>query len=280
MEAILALRILLPVMTYPDATPAAALPRAADMAATLGAHVTAVVHDVDIPPIENPVAEFLLALKAEAANAERQSRRVGTEIEQQLKHLSGRIGLALTVERLKAERACGELMAEKARCFDLTMLLCDPASPDHALLEQDVLFGSGGPVIIFPGHDVASHLAKVAIAWDGSRAAARSVHDAIPLLKRAGAVHVLTCTQDKPINPASIDGLLALLSAHDVEATHVPVVLGDQPIGITLQTAAVAHDAGMLVMGAYGHSRMREFIMGGATASVLRNPMLPLFMSH
>ena len=123
------MRILLPVMTYPDATPAAALPRAADMAATLGAHVTAVLHDVDIPPIENPVAEFLLALKAEAANAERQSRRIGSEIEQQLKQLSARIGLTLTVERLRAERACGELMAEKARGFDLTMLLLQARSP-------------------------------------------------------------------------------------------------------------------------------------------------------
>jgi nucleotide-binding universal stress UspA family protein len=267
-------------MTYPDATPTASMARATDMAATLGAHITAVVHEVDIPPIENPVAELLLDLKAEAAAAEQQSRRVGKELEQQLKQLSSRIGLSLTVERLRAERACGELVAEQARSFDLTMLLCDQASPDHALLEQDVLFGSGGPVVIFPGHDVSSHLATVAIAWDGSRAASRSVRDAVPLLKRAGGVVLLTCTQDKPINPASIAGVLELLAAHDIAAKHVPINLGDQPVGLALQLGAMAHDAGLLVMGAYGHSRMREFIMGGATASVLRNPMLPLFMSH
>ena len=58
------------------------------------------------------------------------------------------------------------------------------------------------------------------------------------------------------------------------------LVLGDHPVGTALQAAAAAHDAGLLVMGAYGHSRMREFIMGGATASVLRHPLLPLFMSH
>jgi nucleotide-binding universal stress UspA family protein len=274
------IRILLPVLTYPDATPPAALPRATDLAATLGAHVTAVVHEVDIPPIENPVADLLLNIKSEAAAAERQSRQVGNDLEQRLKQFASKIGLPLAIERLRAERACGELIAERARSFDLTMLLCDPASPDHALVEEDVLFGSGGPVITFPSRDAPSHLAKVAIAWDGSRASSRSVRDALPLLRKAGSVFLLTCTQDKPISPTSIDGALALLSAHEIDAKHVPVGLDDRPVGMALQSGAIAHDAGMLIMGAYGHSRMREFIMGGATASVLRDPMLPLFMSH
>ena len=67
----MALRVLMPVMTYPDATPAVSLPRAVDLAATLRAQITAVVHEVDIPPIHNPVAEFLLDLQKEAAAAER-----------------------------------------------------------------------------------------------------------------------------------------------------------------------------------------------------------------
>ena len=276
----MALRVLLPIMTYPDVTPAVTLPRAVDLAATLRAHVTAVVHEVDIPPIHNPVAEFLLDLQKEAAAAERSSRERGEQIVQELKLIASRVSVPLVVERLRAERPCGELVAAKARAFDLTMLVCQPDSPDHALLEQDVLFGSGGPVVIFPSVDAPAHISTVAVAWDGSRAAARAVRDAIPLLRQASAIRLLTCTQDKPISPTSIDGVLALLSAHEISATHVPVSLDNQAVGGALQAAALAQDAGLLVMGAYGHSRMREFIMGGATTSAITAPRLPLFMSH
>ena len=127
-------RVLLPVMTYPDVTPTVSLPRAVDLAATLRAHVTAVVHEVDIPPIHNPVAEFLLDLQKESAAAERSSRERGEQVTQELKLFCGRVGVPLVVERLRAQRPCGELVAARARAFDLTMLICQPDSPDHALL--------------------------------------------------------------------------------------------------------------------------------------------------
>jgi nucleotide-binding universal stress UspA family protein len=171
-------------------------------------------------------------------------------------------------------------MAAKARTFDLTLLVCQPDSPDHALLEQDVMFGSGGPVVIFPASDTPAHIATVAVAWDGSRAAARAVRDALPVLRQASAIRLLTCTDDKPIPTSSIDGVLAHLAAHEINATHVPVAQKDLPVGEALQAGALAQDAGLLVMGAYGHNRVREFILGGATTSALRGPLLPLFMSH
>jgi nucleotide-binding universal stress UspA family protein len=276
----MSLRFLLPIMTYPDVTPTLSLPRAVDLAATLRAHVTAVVHEVDIPPITNPIADLLVHLQREAAAAERASRERGEQVGHELKLLCGRLGVPLALERLRAQRPCGEAVAAKARTFDLTLLVCQPESPDHALLEQDVLFGSGGPVVIFPAVDAPAQIETVAIAWDGSRAAARAVRDAIPLLRQAGEVRLLTCTQDKPIGPRSIDGVTELLVSHEVEVKHVPVDLGNQPVGDALQAEALAQDAGLMIMGAYGHSRFREFIMGGATTSALTSPRLPLFMSH
>lgn len=275
----MSLRVLLPILTYPDAAPASVFPRALDLAATLGAHVTAIVHQVDIPPLRNPVAELLLDLKAESDAAEALSRQRGEDLGRELVHLSSRLGLPLTVERLRTQRPCGEIVAASARSYDLTMLVGLPESPDHRLLQEEVLFGSGGPVIVFPTVDAPSHLETVAIAWDGSRAAARAVHDAIPILGRARQVRVLTCTQEKPINPASIDGIMRMMSSHGVEAKHVPIAL-DADIGDTLQKGALSQDAGILVMGGFGHSRMREFVLGGATTSTLNSPKLPLFMSH
>lgn len=280
MRLAVTLRVLLPVLTYPDEMPTASLPRAADLAATLGAHVTAIVNEVDIPPFNNPVAEFILALEKQSQAAEQLSRSRGHKLAGEIKHLFDRLALPLTLETLRTQRPCGDIIAARAGTYDLTMLLCDPLSPDHALLQQDVLFGSGGPVIIFPTTDAPSHLRTVAVAWDGSRAAARAVRDALPILTKAGSVRLMTCTQDKPVAAASVDGILAHLAAHGVNATHAHVALDDQPVGIALQVTARAQDAGMLVMGAYGHSRMREFVLGGATTSALLRPLLPLFMSH
>ena len=276
----MALRVLFPVMTYPDATPLVALPRAVDLAATLGAQITAIVEEVVIPPIKNPVADFLLGLERQANAAEQLSRQTGEQIAEELNMLCHHSSVHLTIEKLRAERPSGELLAARARVHDLTMLACQPESPDHALLEQDVLFGSGGPVVIFPAIDTPAHVSKVAIAWDGSRAAARTVRDALPLLGTAGSISLLTCTQDKAISSTSIDGVLALLQAHGISAEHVPVSLGNQEVGEALQGAALSVDAGLMVMGAYGHSRVREFILGGATTSALTAPKLPLFMSH
>ena len=256
------------------------LPRAVDFAATLGAHVTAVVHEVDIPPINNPVADFLLDLKREASAAEKLSRQTGEKLAQELKQVCGRLAVPLVTETLKTQRPCGDIIAARARTFDMTMLVCLPESPDHALLEQDVLFGSGGPVVIFPAADVPTHIETVAVAWDGSRAAARAVRDAIPLLRQAGNIRLLTCSQDKPIGTLAIEGITALLAAHEIDARHVSVALEGRPVGEALQASALEQDAGLMVMGAYGHSRVREFVMGGATTSALTAPRLPLFMSH
>lgn len=273
-------RALLPIMTYPDALPAASLPSALDLAATLAAHLTAVVCEVDIPPINNPVAEFLLHIEREAHAAERLSRATGAQLAQELRHLCERLSLPLVVETLRARLPYGDLLGAKARCFDLTILACQPDSPDHALVVEECLFGSGGPVVILPAVDSATHMEAVAVAWDGSRAAARALRDAMPLLNKANRVQLLTCSDDKPISQLSINDVLTHLVAHEIDAVHVPLRLGGRPVGEVLQAGAIANDAGLLVMGAYGHNRVREFVLGGATASALSSPKLPLFMSH
>lgn len=274
------LRVLLPIITYPDPSPSASMLRGLDMAATLGAHVTATVLEVDIPPIGNPIADVVLNLQKEVAAAERLSRETGEVIARETEAICRRLDVPLVLETLKSQRPFGELVAEKARTFDLTMLIGPAGSPEHALLKEDVLFGSGGPMIVFPADDSPAHIETVMVAWDGSRASSRAVRDAMPLLRKASKIRLLTCTQDKQIGAESIDGALALLAAHEIAVTHVPVYLDGRPVGEALQTAALAQDAGLLVMGAYGHSRFRQFMLGGATSSALSQPRLPLFMSH
>jgi nucleotide-binding universal stress UspA family protein len=273
-------RVLLPLSTYPDSTPDTAFEGMAALAAALGADVTAVVHNADIPQLYNPAAEFILKLEAASEAAEALSRAKGLALSKRLELLCHQANVTLAVETFKSERPAGEKVAAKARSFDLTMMACQTGSPDHALLLEEVLFGSGAPVMLFPEDASSMSLDVVAVAWDGGRAAARALRDALAILARARRVRLLTCADDKPISRGSIEEITTFLSSHEIVVEHVPVGLDGKAIGDALQSAALAQNANLLVMGAYGHSRVREFILGGATASVIRAPRLPILLSH
>jgi nucleotide-binding universal stress UspA family protein len=120
----------------------------------------------------------------------------------------------------------------------------------------------------------------IAIAWDGSRAAARAVADASALIGRAARISVLSVTDDKPMWEAGARRLADSLRDRGLDAEAIVCKRGGRPIGETLQDRAVELGAGLLVMGGYGHSRLREFVLGGATQGVLDAPRIPILMSH
>lgn len=143
------------------------------------------------------------------------------------------------------------------------------------------MFGSGRPVLVLPAASPLSPVHEhIAIAWDGGRAAARAVQDAMPLLVKARLVTLLTACDDKAIGESTVAGLAAYLSRHGVETKHHDVSSAGIKIGAALQAGATRQGAGLLVMGAFGHSRIRDFVMGGATRSTLDDVTLPIFLSH
>jgi nucleotide-binding universal stress UspA family protein len=121
----------------------------------------------------------------------------------------------------------------------------------------------------------------VFVAWDGSRPAARAIHDAIPILQQAALTEIITVTGEKQLSrlPSGED-LVKHLASHNVRARSGSIRYEGGSLGEQLMTAARRFDAGMLVMGAYGHSRVREIIFGGATRSVIKSPLLPVFLSY
>ena len=100
------------------------------------------------------------------------------------------------------------------------------------------------------------------------------------MLRHAKQVVIVTVREDKPIDSAGVEGLRALFSRHGIEAQHRDIGLEGKSIGEAMQSHALASDAGLLVMGAYGHNRLRELVLGGATRSTLANMRLPILMSH
>lgn len=277
----MAFDFIVPISTFPDATPKAGLRRALDLAATLGGKVTALVHEVDVPPLHNLLAEVVLDVSTMAAQAEATSRARGAALGAELGQLATffRLPFSTRTVRCRTELVPVE-MARAARTCDYVLLVLDPNSPDQAGMAEGVIFGAGGPAILFPPADVPAHLLSVVIAWDGSRAAARAVRDALPVLGHARHVTLATFEEEGKPAAATVAEVQRFLAGHGVEAGHVEGRLGAAPLGDAIQDLALEQDAGLLVMGGYGHNRMREFVLGGATRSVLDGVRLPVLMSH
>jgi nucleotide-binding universal stress UspA family protein len=147
-----------------------------------------------------------------------------------------------------------------------------------------VTLASGRPILVVPYAGRFETVGRcVLIAWNVSREAARAVADAMPLLAAADVVTVLAV--DPPPGPGGDGDLpgadIALhLGRHGVEAQIERTVSADVPIGEVLLSRAADLGADLLVMGAYGHSRTRELLLGGATRSILASMTIPVLMSH
>jgi nucleotide-binding universal stress UspA family protein len=176
--------------------------------------------------------------------------------------------------------------AHAARHADLAILGQprdgDPLIGQYALVER-CLFASGRPVIIVPASPETLALKGVVVAaWDGSAEAARAINDAMTFLKQAARVVLVvgvTGAQDEE-DGAETDDMVAHLKRHGVMAEAMRVKAGEGDIGRLLLSTAKDLGADLMVMGAFHHSRWREFILGGVTLTVLEEATIPLIMAH
>jgi len=158
----------------------------------------------------------------------------------------------------------------------------DPLIGQYALVER-CLFASGRPVIIVPAALTEVALdGTIVAAWDGSAEAARAFNDALTFLKPAQRVVVLVGVAEGESEKTAppVDDMVAHLKRHGVtvEVALVPATEGD--VGRLLLSQGKALNADMIVMGAFHHSRWREFILGGVTLTMLEEATIPLFMAH
>ena len=173
----------------------------------------------------------------------------------------------------------GTVIAEAARGADLTLVAQEGGSGTDSLAPQPIhhiILSAGGPVLMLPRTGLRDVIGRhAAVAWNGSREAARAVKDALPFLVAAEAVTLIAAGEEAA---ASLDAITAMLKRHGAPAEAKQVDTG-RGAGATLLTAAAAAGADLLVMGAYGHSRLREIVLGGATREVLHGAQLPVLLS-
>ncbi|WP_395647886.1 universal stress protein [Terricaulis sp.] len=273
--------ILVPVIALGADEPA--LRAAGDLSERCGAHVTALIVGVGIgseyAPMASPLSELLLDL-ARGANSAAAKERAAIMAWMERQRLAFEVRDA-TVE---AALAHNEVVAH-ARIADLVVMARDRA---HRMaryeLVCDTLFRSGRPMLLLPdGAKGLAPLNRILIAWSPTAEAVHAVQAALPLLEAAKEVRVITVdAMPTPAGHGQAPGreLAAYLARHGVSVDVSNLDGLGREHAKAIADAALDFGADLIVMGAYGHSRVREFITGGVTQSMLEHSAYPLLLAH
>lgn len=276
--------ILFHVDTYPEPTRPEAIDQAVAFAVAFDSRVTALAVQIDLGNPSNWLADRLIGLSGLCDEEEARSLAAGrsslADFSAKLAKAGGQGQTLLT----KADFVLtGEHVAVAARTRDLCLVPVTDNLDGQRAVAETVIFESGRPVIVYQSGqaDLPSALDTVLVAWDGSRSAARALADALPLLAKARKVVVATVVNEKPEARAGLAAEAARhLQVHGIDAAAKDIDAAGRKIGEVLEDLAATHKADLIVMGAYGRSRMREFILGGATEHMLHAPKRPLFLAH
>ena len=197
-------------------------------------------------------------------------------------------GKGLSTEWRAVDGFTDDELAIHARYSDLVVIgQVDPTDPRPGTppdLPEATALATGRPVLVVPyiGADEAPGNV-VLVCWNASREAAHAVTAALPLLKAATQVVVLVVdarSSNRGHGPEPGADVAAWLSRHGVKVTVQRDVAADSDVGNLILSRAADHGADLIVMGVYGHSRMREMVMGGASRTMLASMTVPVFMAH
>jgi nucleotide-binding universal stress UspA family protein len=198
---------------------------------------------------------------------------------------AGEARLSAEVRILDASVAgAADLFGRIARRFDLAVV--GQARPKEGaseeLLIEGALFESGRPVVVVPYVQTqAVTLERVLVCWDGSRPATRAIADALPFLRRAKAIDILAVGGERGKGSELVGTNMARhLVRHGLAVELKRVSAGDVDVPSAIRSHAAEIGADFMVMGGYGHSRLREFILGGVTRTILTSSTIPVLMSH
>jgi len=277
--------VLVSLTTYPERTTRSAIDDAVALAVSLESRISAIACEVRVPAPASPMGRALLNVPALVSTELKKSATAAAEQLAEFRKAAEQGGVFQEIISEKcATPEFPDLVTDYARLRDLTIVPMPDTDTVERWLAETLIFGSGRPTVVLPERprwSKAVALNTVVVAWDFSQNSSRAVADALPLLKKAKLVSVLTVTNDKVLSSGRSGAELArYLARHGVNVVLDEVDAAGRDIATVFESHLTLRDADLLVMGAYGHSRFREFVLGGATRSMLMHPPVPVFLSH
>ena len=255
---------------------------AISISAAFNSHIAAIgfAYEPTMPP-----ADTVSAVPFDILDAERETNRKAASDAIARFEEAARLAAVSAESRLVEASVSGatNVFGSIARSFDLSVVgQAEPKSMRDGLMIEGALFDSGRPVLVVPYIQRAGlKLDRVMVCWDGSRNAARAINDAMPFLSSAKAVDVVTISAGKD-SSGEIKGfdIAQHLARHGLNVELRRINAGDVDVPNVILSDAADRDADLIVMGGYGHSRLREFVLGGATRGILASMTVPTLMSH
>jgi nucleotide-binding universal stress UspA family protein len=279
--------ILFYLPAYPDRPSARQIRWTAALAHQLGAKVTAIVPELNPDPATWPpvMGAYPVDVRSLMAQSVRHCQEHARALTGEVMRLFLEVAVPLDIRRRHATLyEPAQPLVDTARLHDLTILpVPQTDSFDRAYVEP-VIFGAGRPVLLLP--DVSESappkpVRTVMVAWDFGREATRALSDSLPLLAVAEEIVIVSVEGEKEIRTAgTLAELKDHLAAHHLNCRFMQTRLGDTSIGECLAAAARDAKADLMAMGAYGHTRLHEFLLGGATRTMIQEPPLPILFSH
>jgi nucleotide-binding universal stress UspA family protein len=174
-----------------------------------------------------------------------------------------------------------DVVAGRARLSDLAVFLGGKGDSAAGVGEalQACLMDAGRPILLAPSEAPQSVGGKIVIGWDGGVEAAHAITAAKPFLLAASKVEIINVSKGE-LDPTLADALSDYLHLHGVESTEHLIDPGARPVGEVLLEAAERAGCDLLVMGGYGHSRIRELLLGGVTRFVISHATVPVLLAH
>lgn len=273
---------LLPMISYPQPTLPGAIGDAIGAVAELNLRVAGFLMHVN-PPVAAGFGPYAMPIVGTTVDTEDAKTKVNADaIARDFLAQAKDRGVDADLRRVSCDALdAPAIAAATARLFDLTILPMEPGSRASREFAETVVFGSGRPCLLLPSYwsGRSGLFKRPLVAWDASRAAARALADALPLLRRAGEIFLVAVASEQSAAAQSMPDVERWLNDHGVRVNCARLDDADGTAA-AIEEHGRSVQADLLVMGAFGHSRVRDFILGGVTRSVLAEPKLPVLFSH